>query len=181
MKPIELNEAKEPAKGILEYIKSEMGAIPNLYKVMANNPALLSAYTKSDEVFREHSDFTPQEQEVILLSVAIYNGCTYCAAAHSFIGEKKGNISRDVLEAIRNQEDIPDEKLDALSKYSISVAKERGYPSESAAKAFKDAGYTDKHIAGVVTAVGMKTMSNYINHIAETELDDMFSDYKWEK
>lgn len=181
MKLLEINEAKEPAKGILEGIKSKMGAVPNLFKMMANNPSLLDAYTKADDTFRNNSGFTSQEQEVILLSVAVYNECTYCVAAHSFIAKNQSNVSAEVLEALRSQKDLPDAKLNALSKFAVSVVKERGYPSDKATKTLKDAGYTDEHIAGVITGVGMKTMSNYINHIAKTEVDGMFADFKWEK
>lgn len=181
MKPLEINEAKEPAKGILKATKSKMGAIPNMFKMMANNPSLLNAYTKSDETFRNDSGFTPQEQEVVLLSVAVYNGCTYCVAAHSFLAKHQSEVSQDIIDALRNGKELSDSKLKALSQFTISVVKERGYPTQEATKAFKDAGYKDEHIAGVITGVGMKTMSNYINHIAETKVDEMFAEFKWEK
>ena len=179
MKPLEINEAKAPAKKILENVQSKMGAVPNLFKIMANNPSLLKAYTASDETFRAHSGFSSQEQEVILLSVAIYNECKYCVAAHSFIAKNQSGVPQNVLEALRNQQQLPNDKLEALSKFAKSVAKERGYPSDEASANLKQAGYSDENIAGVITAVGMKTMSNYINHIAETEVDEMFSEFKW--
>ena len=181
MKPIEINEAQEPAKSILEATKSKMGVVPNLLKMMANNPSLLMAYTKTDETFRKDSGFSPQEQEVILLSVAVYNGCTYCVAAHSFIAKHQSKVPQEVIEAVRNAKDLPDSKLDALSKFAVSVTKERGFPTQEATNALKQAGYTDQHVAGVITGVGMKTLSNYINHISETEVDDMFAEFKWEK
>lgn len=181
MKPLEISEAKSPAKEILEGIQSKMGAVPNLFIVMANNPSLLSAYTKSDETFRADSGFTSQEQEVILISIAIYNGCTYCVAAHSFIAKNQSDVSPEILDALRSQKQLPDPKLEALSKFGISVAKERGYPTKEATSALTEAGFTDAHIAGVITAVGMKSMSNYINHIAETEVDEMFAEFNWEK
>lgn len=180
MKLLEISEAKEPAKSILEATKDKMGAIPNMFRIMANNPSLLVAYTKADETFRNDSGFTSQEQEVILLSVAVYNKCTYCVAAHSFIAKNQSHVSIEVLEALRNQNDLPDSKLDALSKFAISVAKERGYPTDTAIKEFENAGYKDEHIAGVITGVGMKTMSNYMNHIAETEVDAMIAEFNWE-
>lgn len=181
MKLLEINDAKEPAKGILEATKSNMGTIPNMFKMMANNPSLLNAYTKSDETFRNDSGFSPQEQEVVLLSVAVYNGCTYCVAAHSFIAKNQSKVPQDIIDALRNRKELPKPKLEALSKFAISVAKERGYPTQEATMAFKAAGYNDEHIAGVITGVGMKTMSNYINHIANTEVDDMFAEFKWEQ
>ena len=181
MKPLDISETKEPATSILEATQSQLGAIPNMYRVMANNPSLLQAYTSADESFRKNSGFSPQEQEVILLSISIYNGCTYCVAAHSFLATHQSNLPKEYLDAQRAHKTLEDKKLNALSKFSVSVTKERGYPSLEATKLMKDAGYTETHIAGVITAVGMKTMSNYTNHMVETEVDDMFSKFKWEK
>ncbi|EMY81497.1 peroxidase-related enzyme [Psychroflexus gondwanensis] len=181
MKPIEINEAQEPAKGILEATKSKMGAVPNMFKMMANNPSLLNAYTKADETFRKDSGFTPQEQEVILLSIAVYNECTYCVAAHSFIAKHQSKVSKEVIDALRDRKKLSEAKYEALSKFAVSVTKERGFPTQEATNALKQAGYTDQHVAGVITGVGMKTLSNYINHISETKVDDMFAEFKWEK
>ena len=181
MKALKLSETKEPATSILEATQSQLGAIPNMFRVMANNPSLLKAYTTADESFRKDSGFTPQEQEVILLSVSVYNSCTYCVAAHSFLATHKSDMPKDILEALRTQKKLTDKKLNALSNFAISVTKERGYPTDEATDQMREVGYTDEHIAGVITAVGMKTMSNYINHIVETEVDAMFSNFKWEK
>jgi uncharacterized peroxidase-related enzyme len=181
MKPIEINDAQEPAKAILEAIKSKMGTIPNTYKMMANNPSLLVAYMKADETFRKDSGFTPQEQEVILLSIAVYNECTYCVAAHSFIAKHQSGLSKEIIDALRDRKVLPEAKYEALSKFAVSLTKERGFPSQEATNALKQAGYTDQHVAGVITGVGMKTLSNYINHISEAEVDDMFAEFKWDK
>jgi uncharacterized peroxidase-related enzyme len=181
MKPIEINDAQEPAKAILEAIKSKMGTIPNTYKMMANNPSLLVAYMKADETFRKDSGFTPQEQEVILLSIAVYNECTYCVAAHSFIAKHQSGLSKEIIDALRDRKVLPEAKYEALSKFAVSLTKERGFPSQEATNDLKQAGYTDQHVAGVITGVGMKTLSNYINHISEAEVDDMFAEFKWEK
>ncbi|WP_257984560.1 carboxymuconolactone decarboxylase family protein [Psychroflexus sp. MES1-P1E] len=136
---------------------------------------------KTDETFRKDSGFTPQEQEVILLSVAVYNECEYCVAAHSFIAKHQSKVSKDVIDALRNRKVLPEAKYEALSKFAVSIAKERGFPDQEATNNLKQAGYTDLHVAGVITGVGMKTFSNYINHISETEVDDMFAEFKWEK
>ncbi|QTY27236.1 carboxymuconolactone decarboxylase family protein [Flavobacterium sp. CS20] len=176
-----IENADEKAKPILQSAKDNMGMVPNLFAVMANNPSLLKAYTSADETFRQDSGFYFVEQEVLLLSIALENGCTYCVAAHSFIADNQSNVPKEVTNAIRDGKEIPDAKLQALSQYAKSVVKHRGYPSEEVTKAIKNQGYTDKHIAGVVTAVGMKTFSNYINHIANTPLDQMFESRKWNK
>lgn len=176
-----IDNADEKAKPILQSAKDNMGMVPNLFAVMANNPSLLKAYTSADDTFRQDSGFSPVEQEVLLLSIAYENGCAYCMAAHSFIADNQSNVPENITNAIRDGKDIPDSKLQALSKYAKDVVKSRGYPSEEATQNLKDSGYTEKHIAGIITAVGMKTFSNYINHIAETPLDRAFEGRKWEK
>ncbi len=176
-----IDNADEKAKTILQSAKDNMGMVPNLFAIMANNPSLLKAYTSADETFRQDSGFSSVEQEVLLLSIAVENGCTYCVAAHSFIADNQSDVPEEITNAIRDGKEIPDAKLQALSAYAKEVVESRGYPSEDSTKALKAAGYTDKHIAGVITAVGMKTFSNYINHIANTPLDQAFEGRKWDK
>jgi alkylhydroperoxidase family enzyme len=48
-------------------------------------------------------------------------------------------------------------------------------------EAFLNAGYSPQHILDVITIVAMKTLSNYVNHIAETPLDDRFASQRWSK
>lgn len=44
--------------------------------------------------------------------------------------------------------------------------------------AFLAAGFTSQHALGIVQAIACKTYSNYVNHLAGTEVDAAFSDYK---
>jgi len=176
-----IDNADEKAKPILQSAKDNMGMVPNLFAVMANNPSLLKAYTSADDTFRNDSGFSPVEQEVLLLSIAVKNACTYCVAAHSFIADNQSKVPEDITNAIRDGKAIPDEKLQALGQYAKAVVESRGYPSDEVTNNLKAHGYTDKHIAGVITAVGMKTFSNYINHIANTPLDQAFEGRKWIK
>jgi len=45
--------------------------------------------------------------------------------------------------------------------------------------AFQEAGYDAQQVLEVVLGVGMKTLSNYTNHIAGTELDAAFQHRAW--
>lgn len=76
----------------LQAAKEGMGMIPNMYAGMANNTALLDGYIQSYKTFRQNSGFTPQEQEVIFLSISSENNCEYCMAAHSFVADKMSKV-----------------------------------------------------------------------------------------
>ncbi len=58
------------------------------------------------------------------------------------------------------------------------VAK-RGLPSQVEVLSFLNAGYTDRHVLGIVLAIGVKTLSNYSNHLTHTPVDAAFASRLW--
>ncbi len=181
LEPQTIESAHKISSDIMDAAKKTFGFIPNMYSLMANNPALLDSYTYSYKSFRANSGFNPVEQEVVFLSISYENECDYCMGAHSFVADKMSKVPEEVTDAIRNGEEIPDTKLAALSKYTRVTVTKRGRVSEEDVNRFLDAGYTKENILGVVTAVGLKTMSNYFNHITDTPLDEAFSERAWVK
>ena len=155
--------------------------IPNMYGLMANNPALLDAYAAAYNIFRANAGFTPPEQEIIFLSVAYENNCEYCMAAHSFVGDKMTNVPSEVTEAIRNKSKIADAKFRELSLFTRAMTAKRGNPLQEDITNFLAAGYTENHILGVITGIGVKTVSNYINPVFNPPVDDAFKSRTWVK
>ncbi|WP_347923929.1 carboxymuconolactone decarboxylase family protein [Pontimicrobium sp. SW4] len=166
---------------ILEATKKGLGMIPNMYATMANNTALFDAYSHSYKTFRENAGFTSQEQEIIFLSIAFENECDYCMSAHSFVADKMSEVPTEVTNAIRDNTKIKDAKYKALSTFSRVMTAKRGNPSQEDIDAFLIAGYTENHILGVIAGIGVKTMSNYFNHVFDTPVDTAFLSRKWVK
>lgn len=181
LEPKTIETADAISSEILETAQKKMGMIPNMYTGMANNTALLDGYVAAYNSFRAHSGFSPQEQEVVFLSVAYINNCDYCMAAHSFVADNMTHVPIEVTDAIRNNSEIPDAKLKALSLFAKTVTINRGLPTDTDIESFLNAGYTQNHILGVISGVGVKTMSNYFNHMFNTPVDDAFKGRIWEK
>lgn len=181
LEPKQIENAPEISNKILENTKMGLGMIPNIFSTMANNPALLDAYSYSYKTFRENAGFTSQEQEIIFLSIAFENECEYCMAAHSFVADMMSKVPTEVTDAIRNNSEIEDAKYKALSMFSKVMTAKRGNPSQEEIDAFLNAGYTENHILGVITAIGVKTMSNYFNHVFNTPVDNAFKGRTWVK
>lgn len=176
------NEDADPiSRAILENTQKGMGMIPNMYATMANNPALLESYTSAYSSFRTNSGFTPQEQEVVFLSISYENECGYCMAAHSFVADHMTKVPAEVTNAIRDNTEIPDSKLRALSLFARVMISKRGNPSIQDIDEFLYAGYSEKNILGVIAGVGVKTMSNYFNHVFDTPVDEAFKGRGWIK
>lgn len=167
------------ARDLLLKAKAQVGFVPNMYAKMANAPEVLETYLFGYQRFREANGFTPVEQEVVLLTISRYHGCSYCMAAHSMIADKMSKIPADILQALRAGSDIPDTKLAALSDFTKIVVEQRGAPTPNQLSRFRYAGYTDRHVLEIILAVAVKTISNYCNHLFHTEVDPVFDKYKW--
>ncbi len=171
----------EKTNEILENTQKGMGFVPNMYQKMGGNTALLDAYTYSYKSFRANSGFSPVEQEVIFLTVAYLNNCEYCMAARSFVGDRMSKVPLEVTNAIRDGKQIPDTKLAALSKLTRSFTTNRGIVSQDEIDEFLAAGYSESHVLGVIAGIGVKTLSNYSNHVTSPEVDAAFASRIWRK
>lgn len=170
-------DAPEAARPQLEGAKKAFGFIPNLLGEMAAAPPVLEGYMTLYELVGK-TTLSQQEQQVAILSVARENECEYCVGAHSATASM-AKVPEAVITAIRDGDDVPDERLGALSRFVRTVVGSRGWPSDEAVEEFLAAGYTEANILEVMLVISVKTLSNYINHIAGTPLDDQFEQFAW--
>lgn len=171
--------AQDKARALLEGAQKKFGFIPNMYRAMANDPALFATYMSSYDLFRQECGFSPVEQEVIFLTISRENSCQYCVAAHSFVADKMSKVPPEVTDAIRDGRAISDPRLEALRAFTAHMVASRGRPSEFEVNAFLGVGYSERHILGVILAISVKTLSNYTNHLFRTEPDAMFASRAW--
>ncbi|MDT8439933.1 MAG: carboxymuconolactone decarboxylase family protein [Wenzhouxiangellaceae bacterium] len=169
---LEPQSASSEAAGLLEKAQQKYGFIPNILGVMAHSPALLEAYMSLSQIF-EKTSFSAAEKQTVLLAVSTENSCGYCKAAHTTIA-KMQNVDEAVLDAIASGDKLPDAKLDTLFNFTRTLVEKRGSPSDSDLKAFFDAGYSEAQVQDVLVGIGMKTLSNYNNHMFDPPLDAQF-------
>lgn len=176
---VEFDNATESQKELLSITKKEFRMIPNMYKAMVNNPILLKTYMDAYKSFRTLSNFSATEQEIIFLTISVENNCSYCMAAHSLIADLVSKVPPNITDAIRNGEEIFDTKLKSLYEFTSIMVNKRGNPSNEDVKMFFENGYSEKHILDIILAISIKTISNYTNHIFQTEVDSTFKIREW--
>jgi uncharacterized peroxidase-related enzyme len=175
-----LDNAEPRAKAALEGVRMGLGFIPNMYANMANSPGMLETYGMGYKAFRGDGGFTPAEQEVVFLTISHENGCEYCVAAHSMVGEKMSGVPAADLKALRSGLPLPDAKLQALSVFTRIMVASRGKPARQDVQAFLAAGFSEKQVLEIILAIAVKTISNYSNHVFHTAVDPVFAAYRWE-
>lgn len=172
-----LETAPAASRELLKGAKAKLGFVPNLFGVLAGSPALLESYLTLSSLF-DRTSLSPTERQIVLLATSFENGCDYCMAAHSAIAGMQ-KVAPAVVAALREGRPIEEEPLEALRAFTTEVVRERGWPSEQATHRLVAAGYTEAQILEVLLGVGLKTLSNYVNHFAHTPLDSAFEPVRW--
>ncbi|MCK8083668.1 carboxymuconolactone decarboxylase family protein [Vibrio sp. 1CM24A] len=167
------------AKAIFAGAKNQMGVIPNLYGTMGESPELLKAYTQLHQLFLETS-FTAEEKTVVWQVINVEHECHYCVPAHTGIAHSM-KVDPALTEALRNEEAMPTEKLQALKDFTLQIVRQRGNVTEEQMEAFFAAGYTQQNVLEIILGLSQKVISNYTNHVAKTPVDAMFQQFAWEK
>ncbi len=173
------DSAPAEARPDMAAAEDTFGFVPNVLAVLAESPSALGGYLTLTRLL-ERSAFSPSEQQFLLLAISAVNGCDYCVAAHSLGGDKSG-LDAKVIEAVRLGNPVPDSKLRALFDFTKTLVETRGWVPESDIDHFFAAGYSKRHILDAVLAVSLKTLSNYVNHIAGTPLDRALEAGRWKQ
>lgn len=161
-------EEVSPAnQAIFDNLQKGLGFVPNLYAYYAKNETALGDYLALQN---RKSTLKAKEREVINLVVSQGNGCRYCQSAHTVLGKMNGFTDEQILE-IRAGSASFDAKLDALARFTKSVAENRGKATEESKNAFFEAGYTEANLIDVVLVIGDKIISNYIHNLTGFAID----------
>jgi uncharacterized peroxidase-related enzyme len=169
--------ASPEAREDLKSAQRAFGFVPNLLGVMAEAPIALKAYMNLTDLLGKAS-LNAVEQQVMMLAASYENACGYCMAAHSTVASTIG-MPEPVLTALRSGGNLPDRKLEALRSFVVDVNRSRGRVSDKRIGEFLSAGYSRQNVLEVVFAVAMKTLSNYVNEVAETPVDAQFMPRVW--
>lgn len=168
IRQLELNETAPKAQELLGGVEQKIGIIPNLYKVIAHSPAALEAYLNQGAALASTS-LSMKLREQIAVTIAGVNGCDYCASAHTAIGKGAGLSSEELSNNLAGGSSDP--KTQAALSFARSVVDRRGRIEESALTTVRDAGFSEGEIVEIVTLVGVNIFTNYLNHIAGTDID----------
>lgn len=170
-------DAPEASRPLLESTRNKLGFVPELYAYLAESPAALQAYFDLSARLQQTS-FSPAEQQVLLLTISVENGCEFCVAAHS-MAARRTKAPDAVVNALRAMQPVGDAHYAALVGFAQAVVRERGWVSGAPLQAFLDHGFTPRQAIEVVLAAAMKTLSNYVNHLTGTQINPELSAEKW--
>lgn len=168
IQPVRLETADPKTAELLSSVKQKLGMVPNLISTMAQSPVVAHAYLGFSQILG--SGLLPATlREQIALTVAQANKCDYCLAAHSVLGPKVGLSMTDVTQA--RHATAVDAKAKAALVFARKLVELHGRISDSDLRELHHAGYVDSEVNEIVANVVLNIFTNYINHVADTEID----------
>ena len=171
--------APEGSKELLTQVEKAYKFIPHLMGALAESSPVLESYIQLGDQLSKTS-LSPKEVQVLYLAINFENECHYCMAAHSTVANMVG-LPEHITQALRTGDQLDDPKLNALATFTRKVVQDRGWVKEEDVQEFLNAGYTQANIYDVILGVAHKTISNYVNHIFKTPVDDAFKPQAWSK
>ena len=160
--------APDATKPILAHLKSALGMIPNLFATIGHAPATLQAMLGWDAAVAKGA-LSKREIELLNLHVSELNGCAYCISAHTFIGGRGGISEAEITSARAGRG--AHEREDALLAFARRVVRTGGGGAGSELARLREAGVSDAAIVDVLSVVALKTFTNAIALVAQTEID----------
>ncbi len=163
-----VEQAEGRVRELYDGLGKTIGAVPNIYRGVANSPAALDVLLGMGAKLRE-GGLSGAETEAIKLVVAQAYGCNYCLAAHTFVGRKAGLSEEDTLAIRRGTIGVP--RLAALTRFVSKAIQPAGQISDEDLAAIRAAGFNDGQITEVLMVLAQTVFTTLFNRVNRTEID----------
>jgi len=170
--------APKAALPSIEKATEAFGMLPNVLGVMATSPELLDSYLMLHNSF-QNTSLSVTERNVVWMVINVENQCQYCVPAHAVIAKMQG-LDNELIQQLYDGVQLSDARLEILRQFTLKIVRQHGQLATTDVQVFLDAGFTQRHILDVILGVAQKTISNYVNHFANTPLDAPFAERPWE-
>lgn len=175
-----VESAPEESKPILKGVQNSYGRVPNLFGVLASAPAALEGALTLNDLFATKTSFNAEEKTVVWQTINVESDCHYCVPAHTVVAHSM-EVDSALNEALRNGDPMPNKKLQALQDLTLIIFRNRGRVTHAQLDVFYAAGYGEQQVLEIILGLAHKLMTNYTNHIADTPVDEVFSQFAWTK
>jgi uncharacterized peroxidase-related enzyme len=164
-----VEQSAAAAKPLLAAVQKQLGVVPNLMKLVGHSPAALEGYLSLNGALAKGQLDAPL-RERIALAVAEYNGCDYCLSAHDYLGRNVAKLNSSEIDAARDFHSA-DARADAALRFARRVTELRGRVADADLAALRDAGFDEAATLEIVAHVALNVLTNYINNVAQTDID----------
>jgi uncharacterized peroxidase-related enzyme len=156
-------EAAEKVKPVFEGMEKKIGAVPNVFRVMAHNPEMLEAFLGLNATLPK-TELDGKLRELAYIKTSELNGCDYCLHHHRAMGKKAGLNDRQLAETADFDSS---DAYDALQRDVMRFAEQSTrhiHVDDSLFNRLKKS-LNDRQLVELTMTVGI---ANFTNRVTET-------------
>lgn len=169
--------APEAARRTLAATEKRFGYLPAAVARMAEAPLVLDGFLKLSAMF-EATSLDQLARETVVMTMATRNACHVCVAMHT-AALRRIDADPALVIALREDKPLPDERLQAVRDFTLTVLDTAGEVPDEALTAFTRAGFTTQQALEVVLGIGTYTLSTFANRLTRAPLDEPMAPFAW--
>lgn len=169
--------APDAARRVLAATEKKLGYLPVAVARLAESPQLLDGFLKLTAMF-DTTSLDPVARETVIMTMATHNECHLCVAMHTAALGRLG-ADQALVTALREGKPLPDERLQALRDFTLTVLATKGDVPGDDLSAFVAAGFTTRQALEVVLGIGAYTLSTFANRLTRAPLDEPLRPFAW--
>jgi alkylhydroperoxidase family enzyme len=166
--PVEPDQSTGKTRELYDYIQTNAGRIPNLFRLMGNSPVALKAYLDFSATMRQ-SALPKGLAELLGVAATAACGAEYTAIGARGLAHAAGLSEAAISQAQAGRSDDP--KTAAALAFAQSLVERRGEVGASEVAALRAAGFSDADVAELVAVVALNLYRSYFSSVADPELD----------
>lgn len=155
-------------KELLETVEQTFGVIPNTAKVMANSPAVLDSFLAFSKALAG-AKIGAKLHNQVKLTTSRTNSCNYCTSILCAVAPSAGLSADDILAGRTARSE--DARTAAALEFAEAVLEGRGKVGDQQIAKLRGTGFDDAEIVEIVASVVLGCFTNFLNNVADTELD----------
>lgn len=160
--------AQGRTRELLNTVEQAFGTIPNTAKVMANSPAVLESFLSFATAMSD-TKIGEKLHNQVKLNTSETNSCHYCTSILCAVAPSAGLTADDILAGRTGNSE--DHRTKAALTFATAVLESGGKVSDDQLAEVRQAGFDDAEIVEIVTSVVLGCFTNFLNNVADTELD----------
>lgn len=160
--------AEGRTKELLDTVEQAYGIIPNAVRVMASSPAVLDSYLAFSTAMGA-AQIGERLHHQLKMTTSETNECEYCASILNEVAPAAGLSAADILTGRTGNSE--DHRTKAALAFANDVLESRGKVGDQQLARVREAGFGDAEIVEIVASVVLGCFTNFLNNVADTELD----------
>jgi AhpD family alkylhydroperoxidase len=165
-----IESAPAAARRPMAAVAAKQGYLPAAVGLLAESPEALEGFMRLSAAF-DACTLGPLAREVVIMTIAVRNGCHLCVAMHT---ARLAALGADpaLAAALRAGEPLGEEPLEAVRTFTVRVLDTAGDAGDESVAEFLGHGFTRRNALEIVLGIGAYTLSTLANRLTAAPVDE---------